>query len=271
MIRMTRFLIVFAVCPFAKAAAQNLTPNSVFDQETVETLGRLIFTQDMTAARSTQILLADGIELSEYSLLGWIVTEDEDGPRLSYIGMDGTRFSVIFDVWPFGTDNRPYTEQKRALTDHEMTLFLARKTASRAIENTCSTRYNTVILPDPNFDEWLVYYLANSSSPISVRVGGSFRVNVSADGTTVLSVTKLFDTCQTLDLSPWIEATEADLTLPVVKLEQGDFPTEIYVYLQLLLGIDLTVESLDESQAWLIRAGRIEPVESASTVSNPGF
>jgi hypothetical protein len=171
---------------------------------------------------------------------GWI-TEDHRGVGIvTFAGSDGTTAlyratfrdgprSPSVEVLPAGS---PLTPEQRAM-------FAARKTALAVPFKPCSKRYNTIVLPAALLRKqgWLVYLVPAGTEPNLVRVGGHYRVHVSADGTQAISVTPFSKSCLTINLQ------QPGLRVEGIFIDQvvTDTPVESHVFLNLLHRLDVVV------------------------------
>jgi hypothetical protein len=222
-----------------------------------EELGRAIYEQDLAAASASDALLAATSPESRSGVLGWIVTGPKDAPLVQFIGKQGDAYVTLFDV-PLHSGKAAEVRQlspDRELPGDNLGMFLARQSALAALPlDACSKRYNTIVLPNKAADHrgWLVYLLAATTDADKVLVGGHYRAEVSADGTTVISTTPLSRSCLVLST-----AAENGGTLKALVMSQvlTETPIETHVYLNLLHKIDFYV--VTEPGIWGITDGSI--------------
>lgn len=241
--------------------ANALTSIREFDLRTVEKLGRRIHKHDTCAARATDILfeaIGGDKELLEQGIRGWIVHQEKDGLVVRFIKQTNEGHRPAFDI-TFDADGKgTIKEATGMLSSDEAAQFRARQLAIGSITQLYSPHYNTVVLPDVDGDGFLVYALAASMDPDDVVITGHYRITVSADGTEVERVDKLFKS--------YLVLSKKDMTgnIPegseVVAMNTrhvvSDTPVETHVFINLLHGLDLCVVTLDGNM-WLIEKGRI--------------
>jgi hypothetical protein len=247
-----------ALTPVDAALCQQIPLSRQFPVAAVETLGAEIYRQDIASGIGSDLLLDAVEDPAAAGVLGWVTTEDADGILVSFVGLSDGEFVALYDARPGESERRAFVDARgRSLTELELTLFLARMTATRHIGELCSSRYNTVIVPDPEGDAWLVYQLAATADAGIMPVGGHYRITVSSDGTEVLATEPLFASCLALDIAD--QLTSAGGAPEEIRLEQdvGTVPLETNVFLNLLFDLDLTVVTSVDGSVWTIRDGRI--------------
>lgn len=241
--------------------AQELEPIRDFDLQTIEALGREIYRADLYASVATDILLSQGLDLGAYPIRGWIVTDTVEGPLVTFVGAYEDGLRAAFDIRPESTDDDIFEiVEGRMLTADEHARFSARQTASEAVTETCSPRYNTVVLPDPATDGWLVYLLAATTDANVIPAGGHYRISTAADGLSIWRTDRLSVSCLALDKS---EARGPDGGEPVMMVMShivSKTPVETHVYLSLLHEIGFAIVT-GENEYWMVLGSEIERIE----------
>src|SRR5665213_3280277 len=133
-------LVAFLLLP-SPALAQDAPEIRQFDVATIEKLGHDMYSQDQAVWHATDALLAmhPPAELAQQKVRGWIVDETKTGLRVRYV-RDGAN-------------------------EAEKAQVRTRAQVNGQIPRPCSERYNTVALPDPQGDGWLVWGLASTAQP----------------------------------------------------------------------------------------------------------
>ena len=228
-----------------------------FDIPTIEKLGKAIYERDGYAARATDILLAkvSGVKaLQEAKVLGWIVVEDKGLFRVRFIKQGTKGYLPAFDVDFSSPEKGVAAKAKGTLTAQEVSQFRARQLSIRQIKQTCSKRYNTVVLPDVDGEGFLAYCLAAAMRDKDVVLGGHYRVTISADGKTVERVDRLSRGCLTLNWGPKDKGK-----VPVALFAShivSPTPTEIHVWANLVCGMDLIIGAMGGS-TWQVKNGKV--------------
>jgi hypothetical protein len=219
-----------------------------------EKIGKAIYLQDLIAAQATDVVLSRPADSSLKTVKGWIVTRDNEGYLVRFINETNKEMRPVFDVRITADDQKTFHDKNLPpLSDEQKAMFLARQNALKSALLRCSDRHNTVVLSDPDSDNWLVYVLAATTNPHKIIVGGHSRVSVSKDGKKVISVTPLSKSCLTIDKSniPKAASPAAFYVSHVID----DTPSETHVYLNYLHGYDIYV--VTETRFWHISKGEI--------------
>lgn len=241
-----------------------------FEPAVVEELGRALYRYDNLSAVATDLMLARFPRPEEQRITGWITSEDDSGPLVSFITVQGGQFVSAIDVRPERGGAEAITlAGGRALTENELTRHIARLTASRQLGEICSDRYNHVVLDDPERDGWLVYFLAASSEVGTIPVGGHYRMSVSADGTEVLQADKLFNSCLLISPDGEPRPDDAEIAGLYVTHLVSDSPIETHSYLSLAYGLNLAVMTPGSDTLWQVAQGRIAVAEIGVSSADP--
>jgi hypothetical protein len=231
-------------------------PMAAAELARIEALGEALYERDRAAWRATDALFAAVAPARRTALKGWIVTPDESGWRVRFAAGEGAS-CALFDV-PVAEEAGPVREHSpcKALTATETTMFRARQAAIAALDDPCSERYNTVVLPAEMLgrEGWLVYLLAATTTPGEVVIGGHKRIHLSADGGTVLASEALSNSCLTLELPPKSAEGGAPEFLAVTHVLSA-VPSEIHTFVSLLHGLPLYV--LTSDGVWEVSSGKI--------------
>lgn len=246
------------------ALAQDAAPEiRQFDIATIEKLGRDIYAQDQVAWHATDALMAlhSDAEMRREKVRIWIVEQGPEGQRVRFIreGENGPEAAYDID----GAPDTPHVSvpQDRALTDAEKGQFQARLQAMTHIARSCSDRYNSVALPDPEGDGWLVWALAATTKPKTWFVGGNYRFTVSKDGNTIMRTDALSRGC--LTMAEPAQQAGRQVAAQVSSQLVSSIPVETAVFVNLQSGLPMYVATPDRS-LWAIEKGVMHKVDLPS-------
>jgi hypothetical protein len=250
--------------PDTEPTARNVNaprPIREFDLETIEKLGRDIHRRNAYAARATDILyqaLGGDAELLEQGIRGWIVREQNDGALVRFVKRTSEGYRPAFDITFDAAGRGSIKEATGALSPPEAAQFKARQQAMQSIPKFYSPHYNTVVLPDVDGDGFLVYALAASMDPDHVVITGHYRITVSADGTAVERVDKLFNSFLVLSKKDAARGMPEGSELAAMTTSHvvSDTPIETHVFINLLHAMPLYILT-PNGDVWLIEKGRI--------------
>lgn len=195
-------LFVVLLAPLRAALADDAPPAiRQFDVPTIEKLGREMYDQDQLAWKATDIALAHFTEegLKAQKTHGWIVETTQAGGVVRFVHdtPDGPAFFYDVTFPGTGTPTAPIPDNTTPNTE-ERAQYDARTLAVANINPSCSNRYNTVVLKDPQGDGWLVWVMAASMDPQTIVIGGHYRFTISADGKSIIQKDALSKSCMTM-------------------------------------------------------------------------
>lgn len=226
----------------AQAAPDNnkIPPIRAFDIPTIESLGRRVYEQDDYAARATDALVAKIGAISgfaEQGIRGWIVQNDETGVLVRFIKETEAEPAAAYDI-RFAIGRIPFVSipSSPELTLDQAILYRARQQGVQNIREMCSPGYNTVVLPDPDGDGFLVYALASTTNSNVIPIGGHYRFTVSSDGSRIEQADRLSASCFTLPKRSPNLSEGCELAAYYMTHVVSDTPVETHVFLQLQLG-----------------------------------
>jgi hypothetical protein len=194
-------------------------------------LGKLIHRQDGWAARASDRLLQEHILEKDDRLRGWVITHDETGGTVHFIGAAGPGLAVLYRVvfpgYAASGERIERVDSPAPLTGALSAQFKAREAALHSSFKRFTKDVNIVALPASlvGKEGWLVYLLAATSNPGEILLGGHTRCHVSEDGERVLSVEPLSAAILRLPIDAQVEAVTHRIT---------DFPLETHVFASLL-------------------------------------
>ncbi len=130
----------------------------------------------------------------------------------------------------------------------------------------CSEIYRSLALPSPAGEGWVVYSLAEATSPDRLALGGHFRASLSQNGKKLGGIEGLSrchevsidpSSGEPLDFEEQPEEHSGERSGQLWVMHMGSpIPAEIDVYLSLLHDLSLTVGTW--SGAWSVERGSIE-------------
>lgn len=223
------------------------------DVKRAEAFGRTIYAYDRLARRAGRLIAPGGRSPFSYPAAGWIIERSDKGLRVSFIVKEGTRIGIAARVTrtPDGLESRRLSPP-RALSPFQLALWKARRVAYAREFETCSRRYNPVIVPTGvvNTPFIYVFLLPASASPSTIYLGGYHRVIVSPDGNVALERHAFTHGCITL------HQKQKDAVARVTEVV-SDSPTAPQVYASLRYDLPIRVKTLGNGLSWRIEDGRI--------------
>jgi hypothetical protein len=134
----------------------------------------------------------------------------------------------------------------------------ALSTAANAVTDKCKGKYRAVVVAPPGMpaDRIAVYYIGTVPKEQGLMIGRHYRVDVSGDGKTALSVAPSTTTC--LVLPPQPSGNEKTITL--IKHTLTPAPSEFHVFLSLLSRQPLFIGT--KSGVWQVKDGKIQPLKT---------
>lgn len=258
--RQTIAALTILVLPVA-AHSQEPPEIRAFDLTTISELGQEIYRVDKYAAYAADILFRQQLDLSDYRVRGWVVTEADRNPLVTFVGEYEDELRGLFEIRPESELPEQFKiVAGRELTWEERAKFAARETASAATLEYCSNSYNTVVLPDPTSDSWLVYLLAATDQPGLVLAGGHYRFTISSDGMSVQSVDRLSRSCLTIDKHGADVPEGATPVMMFMTHIVSDTPVETHVFLSLLHDMDFAIGT-EGGVVWKVSGEQIGQIE----------
>jgi hypothetical protein len=215
--------------------------------------GQTLYRKDQYAARATRLLLAT-IDPADYpDLIGWVGYEHGQDYVVTFYARSDGKTLLIADIH-FGADDESKIEIEpdRTISDEELSMLDARTLAIEKGFNSCSDRFNSVVMPiDTDEEAWVVYILAATTNPNAIVVGGHSRIRVDKHSNEVLDVEAMSRSCLTLD-KPELDGQGA---IPFVTHRVTPMPTAIYPFLSLLHQQPIIV--LSERGRWVVNGSSI--------------
>lgn len=242
---------------FPALAQDGPPPIREFDVPTIEKLGVAIFSQDQDAWKATDLLLSkhSKADLEAEKVHGWIVDQNASGDVVRFVREGTAGPEAAYDIaFANGSPVDPVVPPDRKLSPVELAEFNARTLALKNIDNPCSPNYNTIVLKDPQSDNWLVWALAGTTDPYVVQVGGHVRFTISPDGTKVISKDALSRSCFVLKKPP-VGDQEKVAALFYTQLV-SNIPVETGVWLTLLHKLPFYV-GMQHKSLWKIEGATV--------------
>ena len=223
----------------------------------VEADGRLIYEKDIRAANATDLLLSQVNPADYPNFVGWVTHSNGDDFTVSFYEKNNESFSVFADVI-YSTTRSPVInlEPSREPSENEISMIKARIAALEQGANSCSERFNTVVIPSQNSEIWNVYVLAATTDPKLVQVGGHVKVSVTKATSEVIDIMPLSKSCLVLAKSGNELPEGATISALTVTHIVSPMPVAIHPYLNLLHKIDLAIAS--DRGVWMVSSGKIK-------------
>ncbi|MCX7564125.1 hypothetical protein OS176_11400 [Xanthomonadaceae bacterium XH05] len=226
-----------------------------------ERLGMALFELD----RAVQAAQEAGQELRAFrrddDVQGWVAERAGDGSHaIMFVG--ATRNDEIVGRYRVSVNRsgHVFEEMERLddvpLNDRQQAQFLARQRAASVEHTACSGTYDTVVLADTiqGASGWRAYLLPRAAFPDVHLLGGTYRADLNAQGTTVRYFQPLASGCSVLQ-------NVADAPALQFADEAVAGPNELHVYISQRLDKPLYVSAGGGENTWLIQDGRIRAVQ----------
>lgn len=258
-----RFFIVwfFAIFSFIPAAYAQDYKSEI---ENAETLGRLIYEQDVAGWVATDSLLKDKkyLETVTPNLKGWLSYQDGKNYKTIFVGVYDGVPKAVYEVKSKARNvkNSQKIIKGRSLSSQEVRLWKARqKVVSENFEHCPEyTPMNTIVLPIPNDPEQRLYGYLFSATTISGKVvfGKHYRFTLSSDASKVLEKRDFSKSCIAVNRS------EAEQTVGVmISHIMRPYPEEHHVFANLSQELDVYITIPETSQLWRVGDGKISKVK----------
>ncbi len=255
-------LAALATTPSAAAPSGALSPEALAPQvAAAEQVGAAIYRHDRAASVATDVL--DEIAFRrDNRLAGWVTEEQGDSIVVTFIGGEGRNPSLALYRVAVSGDGKPGKPQElkpgEPLSQDQIAQFAARTIASKQkFELICTPQFNSVVLAAGSGDKhtWVVYMLPGTTDPKVLPVGGAYRIETDSKGSRVLSRRAFSKSCLSMPVKP--EARSL-----VVTHLLDPHPTEIHVFLSLLVGKPIYVGTSENELLWAVNAGKIHFVSA---------
>lgn len=216
----------------AAQRAPDPIPIEEWSLEKVSKMGQEIYRHNVAAWVATDALLASfGDAPPPAGMAGWIVVEDGDALKVRFLRQDADVLKSAFDIIVRDGRAGPVEAVSGPLSAEESAQFLARQTAIANIGRLrCSRQMNTVVIADPDSDDWLVWLLTPMEND-RIPIGGHYRFRISADGGTMLRRDQLSNTCFFAEPPPEGQRENAMLFYTQI-VSKGPVETHVFLSIQ---------------------------------------
>lgn len=225
-------LFVGLAPPALAQRAPDPVPIEEWSLEKVSAMGQAIYRHDVAAWVATDALLAHlGNAPPPAGMAGWIVVGEGDVLTVRFIRQSDGTLKSAFDIKVENGRAGTVTPVDQELSATEKASFLARQTAIDNIGRLrCSQQLNTVVLDDPDSDNWLVWLLTPMQNN-QIPIGGHYRFRISADGRTMLRRDQLSNGCFFAERPSGVEA-ESGLLFYTQIVSKGPVETQVFLSIQ---------------------------------------
>jgi len=224
-----------------------------------ESAGKNIFVHDRAAAVTTDALMQLREFRKDKRVAGWITEEKDGNIAVTFVGPRDTPtkyalYRTVVTTGGFIIGAPVALATPEALTAFEARAFAARSTALSSEFSPCASTYNPVVLPtdDTPLPGWRVYLLPGTTKQNIVPLGGTYRLEIGAEGTSVLTQRGFTRSCIQLGSEPGVVAMMVTHLLDPV-------PTEAHVFWSLWAAKPMYVST--SGGLWKIEDGKIIRVE----------
>lgn len=235
-------IVLAALCLIAPAQAvaqvhpPSPAPIETWSFEKMEAMGRAISRQDRAAIAASDVLHRRFRQGDPPGLAGWVVMENGGDQRVRFVLDDGAGPRAGWDVIVRGRRAGALIQPvESALSESELAQYRARQTAARNVPPMRCGRLNSVVLRDPDSDDWLVWLLASANDAHTLPYDGNFRFRISADGQTVLRRDQLFTQC-------YGHPRQGNTVQETLMLASGVPPSEVIAYLSIENRHEIAIE-----------------------------
>ena len=244
-------------------AGQTVSTNSLSEKYTeqireAEETGNRIYEKDQLAARATDALFEAVDVDTGPPVQGWVTVQRGDDWLVRFITTASGEHRAAYDVH-LDVDGAVTVEVRsppQPLEKYEVAMFRARQSALEAIPFQCTEKLNTVVLPSTDGNGWIIYVLSSTTVAGEMVVGGHFKATVSQDGSEVIKMEKLANTCLTLNSREGAKSQgEGETVGAFVTHDLSDTPNETHVFLSRVHHIPLFV--ITKTGIWIVGDGTI--------------
>lgn len=202
----------------------------------MEVMGRALSRQDRAAIAASDVLHRRFPQGDPPGLVGWVVVDEGEDQRIRFVLDEGSGPRAGWDVTVRGRRAGPLVEAvDTALSAGELAQYRARQTAARNVPPMRCGRLNSVVLKDPDSEDWLVWLLASANDARSLPFNGNFRFRISADGQTLLRRDQLFTQC-------YGHPRQGNTVQQTLMLASGVPPSEVIAYISIENGHEIAIE-----------------------------
>ncbi|MEP3889200.1 MAG: hypothetical protein ABJN69_01965 [Hellea sp.] len=259
-------VLLFAMfsVPFGAQAQDYQVQDYKAEIKSAETLGQMIYEQDIAGWVATDELLSDKtyVEKITPNLKGWVSLKDRKNYKTVFIGIYEGTPKAIFEV--SSRKRKVKSSQKipegRLLSDNELSRWNARQKVIGETFEHCPefTPMNTIVIPVPDDPENRLYsYLFSASQQPGVIVFGKhYRFTLSQDASEVLDKRDFSKSCIGIPRPTSLNAAGA-----LISHIMRPSPEEHHVFANLVQQLDIYVTIPETEQLWKVSEGKISKVK----------
>jgi hypothetical protein len=230
-----------------------------------EATGRELYRHDQAGAVVSDAVLEHQLIRRDRRIAGWITERRGTDIVVTFYGADrGQSPQALYRamVSAAGTLTGPLEtlDPPMQLTDSEAAAVAARTAALGSGFTPCSKQYNTVVLPEGEGADrhWTVYLLPGTIKRGVVPIGGTYRVQITADGKTVMATRAFTRSCIALDSGG---RGDDKPVVMIITHTLDPVPTEAHVFWSLWAHMPMFVLTPPNGTEWGIENGHIELME----------
>lgn len=232
--------------------------------KSAETLGRMIFEQDVAGWVATDELLSNKkyFERVKPDLKGWVSLKDGKNYKTIFIGLYDDTPKAIYEVTSRKRKikSRQEIAEGRLLSAKELSRWNARQKVIGETFEHCPqfTPMNSIVIPVPgDFENRLYAYLFSASQQSGVIVFGKhYRFTLSADAKEVLDKRDFSKSCIGIP-RPGSQNAVGALISHIMR----PYPEEHHVFANLAQQIDIYVTIPETKQLWKVSDGKVSKVK----------
>jgi hypothetical protein len=223
----------------------------VAEKENLKTrkTGELLFQYDMASAFASDYMIENWKNYGKHALNGYLTIKEGRTWRVVYTGANAGVPSSYYEVILRKEIGKPDTaienDPPRHLNNDELPMYYAERTANEADRKSdCSESPNKILVPRDG--GWSVYFIATTTQPGKVVVGGHYRVDIDIYGKKILNTEQFTNSCLEI---PFTEEDEGKSSIYLTHI-RSKLPNEMHYYLTLLHNLKLYV-SIDKD-VWFL-------------------
>ncbi|WP_417230206.1 hypothetical protein [Brevundimonas sp.] len=206
-------------------------PIEEWTTDKVSRIGLEMYRLDRAAWLATDALRETITAQELTTVRGWLVEPAGNGHRVRFYREGDPDPVPGWDIVVTRTAGPVTPTTETRLTPVELAQTRALTTARANIgELRCSARVNTVIMPDPDTDDWLVWLLVPTPDSGAIPVGGHYRFRISPDGQSVLRRDQLSNGCFFADPAP--EGSRDTMLFYTQIVSRGPVETQVFLSIQ---------------------------------------
>lgn len=211
-------------------------PIEEWSTDRVSAIGLEMYRLDRAAWLATDALVAAITQDELKTVRGWVIAPVGDDLKVSFFREGSPDPIPGWTVVVSDAAGSVTPAPAPRLTDEELAQARALATARANIGDLrCSPRPNTVIMKDPDSENWLVWLLTPMPENGAIPIGGHYRFRISADGGTVLRRDQLSNGCFFADRPP--EESRETMLFFTQIVSKGPVETQVFLSIQSQLNL----------------------------------